>query len=89
MKTCGDCKNKSGCRKFDICAIISNYAEECSKYDEALKKCPFCGGEGELSNIAVRTADGQKKWSVECLECGVILDRETKLDAFKAWNNRI
>lgn len=54
-----------------------------------LKPCPFCGGEADLSDTAVRTKQGKKLWSVECMECGVILDRESREDALEAWNNRV
>ena len=56
---------------------------------EELRPCPFCGGEAELSDTAVQTKLGKKLWSVECTECGVILDRESREDAFEAWNNRV
>lgn len=56
---------------------------------EQLKPCPFCGGEADLCNTAVQTKSGRKLWSVECTECGVILDRESREDALKVWNNRV
>lgn len=56
---------------------------------EELKSCPFCGGEANLCDTAVETKLGKKLWSVECNECGVILDRESRVDALEAWNNRV
>lgn len=54
-----------------------------------LKPCPFCGCEADLSNVSVETKDGKKLWSVECTDCGVILDRVTKEEAVEAWNHRV
>lgn len=52
------------------------------------KDCPFCGGEAECSDSSC-TVNGEFKWTVECLNCGVITSPyERKEDAIKAWNRR-
>lgn len=52
------------------------------------KSCPFCGGEAECSDSSC-TVNGEFKWTVECLNCGVMTSPfETKEDAIKAWNRR-
>lgn len=52
-----------------------------------LKPCPFCGGEADLNNVSVKLGE-QWLWSIECVECGVFIDREEKDYVIKAWNTR-
>ena len=41
----------------------------------------------DLSNTSVQR-DENWLWSIECVECGVFMDREEKDDVIKAWNIR-
>lgn len=53
-----------------------------------LKPCPFCGYEANLSNETIKREDGKKFWSIECPNCGVILDRVIRGEVIEAWNRR-
>ena len=55
--------------------------------NDELKPCPFCGGEADLNNVSVKLGE-QWLWSIECVECGVFIDREEKDYVIKAWNTR-
>ena len=49
---------------------------------EKIKKCPFCGGKGEL----IQEYDD---WYVYCIVCDCEMIRTTKKKAIKMWNKRV
>lgn len=62
---------------------------------EALKPCPFCGGEGRVEHCRCG-------YYVKCLDCGIAFDDESKADvtgcfepfateqeAVSAWNSEV
>jgi Lar family restriction alleviation protein len=63
--------------------------------DDALKPCPFCGGEAEHS--VGKTGDGKPWHYVECVECGAsgpnspYADHNIAVVQFRAeaWNTRV
>lgn len=55
---------------------------------DELKKCPFCGGIAKVINYDAD--DNKDVFSVECAECGVIIEYfDTEKEAIKKWNHRI
>lgn len=52
-----------------------------------LLNCPFCGGEADLSNSAVKK-DDTWLWSIECVECGCFMDDESECHVINRWNTR-
>ena len=61
-----------------------------------LKKCPFCGGEAEISfhNIPSETIPGELEgtvYGVVCTECSAQSDRYclSEKEAVEKWNKRI
>ena len=52
-----------------------------------LKPCPFCGREADLSNNSVKRGE-TSLWSVECVECGCIMDDECGFIVIDRWNRR-
>lgn len=53
-----------------------------------LKPCPFCGGEADCNNDGFMQG-GNKKWAVECINCGVVSSFfDSRYDAAEAWNRR-
>lgn len=60
--------------------------------NDELKKCPFCGGEAELSH----TYEAGKFSFVICVQCGVRIrlipisyEYSSDKEAIKAWNERV
>lgn len=49
--------------------------------NEKLKLCPFCGGEAVMHKVGT-------VYTVECLDCGGSLFKNTKAEAIAAWNKR-
>lgn len=54
--------------------------------EEKLKPCPFCGGEAELTNVAIIP----NAITVRCKECNCNVNWFCKeQEAIEAWNRRI
>lgn len=55
-----------------------------SKTEEALKPCPFCGGEAEIE----RYGNGRCSTVYKCTECGCYLETGEEFNHGKDWNTR-
>lgn len=57
-----------------------------------LKPCPCCGSE-EIHNYIYDPFDGYQgdcsKGIVECLECGLKMEKPTMIEAISDWNRRV
>ena len=58
----------------------------------ALKPCPFCGGNVELNHYVLKGSDW---WYVACKTCQIAMDplywnnEQTKAEAIEKWNRRV
>lgn len=50
--------------------------------NEKLKPCPFCGGKAVMHKIGT-------VYTLECLDCGGSLFKNTKTEVIAAWNRRV
>jgi len=59
---------------------------------EALKCCPFCGGDAEVYSATVRRPDDgiyQGHWVADCLTCDASIEFcDSDVDAATKWNTR-
>ena len=85
MKICGNCENRSRCKKFMIFGYASNYAERCREFEEKLKHCPFCG-RTDLDDVVV--AEIPERHYIGCPTCDFGFVRDTREEALKKWNTR-
>ena len=86
MKLCGNCNQKETCNKFKYYGSMSNYAERCQLYEEALKPCPFCG---QKAKITVWSSNGKVRMNqvISCEKCGISI-RHKNQDIVSIWNQR-
>ena len=62
-----------------------------------LKKCPFCGGEANITDLDGTVRYGKRSWCVVCYECDLYFGYdltygglyETKKGCAEDWNKRV
>ena len=75
------CKGEEPCEK-----IVLKWLNK-----EALKPCPFCGGDGHITGCetSVLKHEDYVSWIVECEKCGAgTVEYDSEEKAVAAWNRR-
>lgn len=76
-----------GADNVQIVIDVWNKRTELQAAEEVLKPCPYCGGEATTCEVDV---EGQRVFSVVCVECGVsTFGSDNEAEVVGAWNRRV